>query len=265
MTVHRDDQEYFKVISDAYREITGIEEVGVNREAEGAFFQYGYFQFGVPSFSTQGWGLPTAAVEAGSETAGEGEGGPAPRARRGGASGSHDARVLNALEGAGIDAFAPWTGYDHPDLGEVEIGGFLPYSVINPPAEALPELGQKHGEFVARLAGMLPRVRIADTEVTNHGGGIFTVSVEVVNEGFLPTTLQHGVVSRTVQPTTVQIQVPPEAVLTGDAKTARVQNLEGSSRRERVTWVVQAREGSSVEISVRAEKAGSDTITITLR
>jgi len=112
---------------------------------------------------------------------------------------------------------------------------------------------------------MLPRVRIAETEVTNHGGGVFTVSVEVVNEGFLPTSLQHGVVSRAVQATTVQIQVPPEAVLTGDAKTARIQKLDGSGTRERITWVVQAREGSSVEISVRAQKGGSDSTTITLR
>ncbi len=255
-TVHADDQEYFKAVSDAYREITGITEVGINREAEGAFFQYGYYQFGVPSFSTQGWGLP-APDEA------EGEGGP--NGRNNGAASSTDAKVLSALEGAGIDAFAAWTSYEHPDLGEVEIGGFLPYATTNPPAGDLPELGRGHGEFVARLAGMLPSVRIADTEVTDHGGGVFTVSVEVVNEGYLPTTLQHGVVSRTVQATTVQIQVPPDAVLTGDPKTARVQELEGAGGRERFTWVIQAREGSSIEISVRSQKGGSDTTTITLR
>ena len=34
---------------------------------------------------------------------------------------------------------------------------------------------------------------------------------------------------------------------------------------ERVTWVVQAQEGSSVEIRVRAQKSGTDSTTITLR
>jgi hypothetical protein len=259
-TVHSDDQEYFKAVSDAYREITGISEVGINREAEGAFFQYGYFQFGVPSFSTQGWGLPPAETET--------EGDQDRPARRGGGEGAApgtDAKVLSALEAAGIETFAAWEAYQHPDLGEVEIGGFLPYATTNPPAEDLPELGRTHGEFVARLAGMLPSVRIADTEVTNHGGGVFTVSVEIVNEGYLPTALQHGVVSRTVQATTVQIQVPPDAVLTGDPKTSRVQKLEGTGARERFTWVIQGREGSSVEIRVRAQKGGSDITTITLR
>ncbi len=257
-TVHRADQEYFRAVSEVYKEITGISEVGINREAEGAFFQYGYYQFGVPSFSTQGWGLPAADEES------EGEARPGQRGGGDGAAGA-DAKVLDAFDGAGIDAFAPWSEYQHPDLGAVEIGGFLPYATTNPPADELPELGRKHGEFVARLLGMLPRVRIVDSEVENHGGGVFTVSVEVANEGFLPTSLQHGVTSRSVHATTVQIQVPPDAVLTGDAKTARIPKLDGSGTRERFTWVVQAREGSSVEIRVRAQKGGSDTTTITLR
>ena len=45
---------------------------------------------------------------------------------------------------------------------------------------------------------MLPRVRIVDTDVTAHGGGVFTVEAEIENSGFFPTSLQHGVVSRAV-------------------------------------------------------------------
>jgi len=35
-----------------------------------------------------------------------------------------DARLLAAYEAMGIDAFVPWTEYEHPTLGAVEIGGF---------------------------------------------------------------------------------------------------------------------------------------------
>jgi hypothetical protein len=112
---------------------------------------------------------------------------------------------------------------------------------------------------------MLPRVRIADTEVTDHGGGVFTVSVEIENTGYFPTSLQHGVVSRSVQPTMVQIQVPPEALLTGDAKSSTVQQLEGSGARARFAWVIRGRQGASVEIRVRSQKGGTETATVTLR
>jgi hypothetical protein len=176
-----------------------------------------------------------------------------------------DAKLLSALDSAGIDAFAEWSPYSHPTLGAVEIGGFLPYATTNPPAADLAELGQKHGQFVARLAGMLPRVTIVETEVTAHGGGLFTVAVEVENSGYFPTSLRHGVVSRSVQPTTVQIQVPPENVITGAAKTSTVQALDGSKSRERFEWVIQGSDGASVEITVRAQKGGTDSATVTLR
>ena len=272
-TVSGDDREYFTAASDAYKEITGIERVLVNREAEGAFFQFGYFQFGVPSFSTQGWGLPEPAQE---EEVGEDEGvetepGQGAGGERGGGGGGGatpaggDARVLRALEDAGIDAFADWTPYAHPTLGEVEIGGFLPQVTTNPPAADLADLGRRHGEFLVRLAGMLPRVRIVDTGVTAHGGGVFTVEAEVENTGYFPTALAHGVTADAVDPTTIQIQVEPDAVLTGADKTSAIRSLDGSGSRERFTWVIRGRSGQEVEIRVRAEKGGTDVATVTLQ
>lgn len=241
-TVHRNDRAYYARVSALYRELTGITRVGVNREAEGAFFQYGYFQFGVPSFSTPGWGHARAARDS-----------------------SLDVTMLAVLDSAHVDGFVRWTPFTHPELGAVEIGGFAPYAVINPPAGSLAALGAGHGAFVARLAGLLPRVRIAATAVTNHGGGVFTVKVTVENAGYFPTALQQGIAARAVAATTVQIQVPPEAVLTGAAKTHRIARLEGSGAREEVSWVVRGRPGSTVEIRVRAEKGGTSTSTVTLR
>jgi len=289
VTVNKSDIEYFKAVSDVYREVTGIEKIGVNRKAMGALFQYGYFQFGVPSFSTQGWELPAAAD---AEESGAGPGGaPDParggsglaeaargsaepaRARsgarggRGAATGSEsfDLQLLRGLESAGIEAFADWTAFTHPDLGEVEIGGFLPYVTTNPPESELDELGRAHGAFVVRLAHMLPRVRIAETEVTSHGGGVFTVEAEVENTGYFPTSLEHGQVSRSVQPTTLQIQIDPEDLITGAPKTVSIRQLAGSGGRARFTWVIRGRQGAQVEIRLRSQKGGSHSTSVTLR
>ena len=239
VTVDGADLEYFSRISDDYREITGLESVGLNRRAEGAFFQYGYFQFGVPSFSTQGW-APAAAEDA--------------------AVSSLDGRMA-----AGGATFVDWASATLAGVGEVEVGGFAPHSMTNPPAADLPELGAKQGEFIVALGGLLPRVRIVDTEVTAHGGGVFTVEAVVENSGYLPTSSQHGVVSRSVSPTMVQIGVDAADILTGNDKTTSVTKLEGSGNRMRFTWVIQGRSGASVEILARAEKGGHHTMTVTLR
>ena len=257
-TVSGADREYFSKVSDAYREITGVKTLGLTREAMGAFFQWGYFQFGVPSFSTPGWGLPEAPA------APEGDERPTRGAATAASTGT-DGRLLSAFEAAGLDVFVPWTPFQHPELGDVEIGGFRPYALVNPPIEQVAALAESHGRFVARLTSMLPRIRFVDTQVTAHGGGVFTVKATVVNEGYLPSALQHGVVSRSVQPVMVQIQVPPEDVLTGAAKTTMIPRLEGSGARESYTWVIRGRPGSNVEILARGQKGGTDTATVTLR
>ncbi len=258
--VASEDQPYFKAVSDAYKRITGIQSVPLHRTPQGAFFQFGYFQYGVPSFSTPGWGLAAAEAEESPERAGTPE-----RRRPAETTGGADAQNLKALEALGVQAFADWEAFRHPTLGDVEIGGFLPYATTNPPAAQLPDLGEKHARFLVELAGMLPRVRIAEAKATANGGGVFTVEVAVENTGFLPTSTQHGATSGAVSPVQVQIQVDPSDILTGADKTATVAKLDGSGARERWTWVIRGRQGERLEIKLYSQKAGTDVATLTLR
>lgn len=240
-TVNAQDRPYFQTVSDAYRELTGIEQTGYHREPAGAFFEWGYYQHGVPSFSTQGWALPEA----------EGD--------------TFDQRLLSAMESAGVDAFVDWEPFDHPTLGEVEIGGFRPYEVVNPPAAQIPDLGESHGAFIARLGGMLPRVTFAETSVEPIGGGLWQVEATIENSGYFPTSLTHGLVSRTINATLVQIGVDSDDVVSGDSKTARQGRLDGSGATATFRWVIRGEAGQTIELTSRAQKGGLDSTTVTLR
>ena len=258
-TVNRADLEYFKAVSEAYKLITGIKAVAPQRRPRGAFFQYGYYQFGVPSFSTPGWS--TQGVAATPPVVGAAAGAPSATP----AATASDAAILKSLDAAGLNAFVAWTPYKHAELGDVEIGGFRPYASSNALAKDLPDLGRKHGEFLVRLASLLPRIRIAKTEVKSHGGGLFTVNVDVENTGFFPASLQHGVVSGSVKPTLVQIQVPSTDIVTGSPKSVRIPNLNGSNSRQRITWVIRGKPDATVAITVLAQKGGTDSTTVTLK
>jgi len=272
-TIDREDVEYFKAVSDKYREITAVKDVATTRAPKGAFFEWAYYQFGVPSFSTPGWG-PVAA-ETPADTAAGAEAprparGPAGRAgaRPGGPQATDegvDLKLLKWLDAQGIDGFVDWQPYRHPDLGDVEIGGFAPYVLTNPPAAELPALGESHAKFVSHLMSLFPAVHIEDVEVTDHGGGVYEISADVANTGFLPTALAQGVRSRAVAPVMVQLGVDPSAIVTGDAKTSFVQTLAGSGARKRFTWIVEGRAGAQVELRARSQKSGLDSTTITLR
>ncbi|MGD8726589.1 MAG: M14 family metallopeptidase [Gemmatimonadales bacterium] len=281
--INRRDVEYFRKVSEQYREITGISEAATTRAPRGAFFEYGYFQFGVPSFSTPGWGLPEAGQQELSDSAAPepeaaptarrapGQGPPAAGVRQAGraprstSDQTTDQRLLAWMDQEGVDGFVEWETFDHPDLGEVEIGGFKPYVTVNPPAAELPSLGESHAAFAVYLMSLFADVGIASTEVTSHGAGVFEVKAVIQNTGFLPTAMQHGVRARAVPAVMVQLDVPPEDVITGAAKTSLINSLNGSGAREEFLWMIRGEPGDRVELRVRSTKAGLDSQTITLR
>ncbi|MDP2915279.1 MAG: M14 family metallopeptidase [Candidatus Aminicenantes bacterium] len=296
-TVNAADIDYFRLIGAKYVELTGIRQQPLVVNPEGAFFQYGYYQFGVPSFSTPGWGLPEAQRGQSMGMPGMGQGGQLPaggqaqaaammgqRGAGGGQRGagttgmtgtaaagggeqaqSYDRQLLQWMDKEKIDGFAAWTKTKHPDLGEVEIGGFKPYVSVDPPAAKIAELGKSHAEFALYLSSIFPKVGIAKLEATNHGGGIFRIKAEVENSGFLPTALGQGVTTRAVKATMVQLQVAPESIISGNAKTNSVQTLAGSGDRVKFEWLIKAKAGDAIELKVVSQKAGADKRSVVLK
>jgi hypothetical protein len=177
-----------------------------------------------------------------------------------------DRQVLRWMDAEKIDGFVKWTKFSHPDLGEVEVGGFKPYAVVNPPAAKIADLGASHTKFVVSLSGLFPRVKIRKLEAVNHGGGIFRVKAEVENAGFLPTALAQAVTARAARPTMVQLQVKPEDILSGNGKTNYLQALAGSGNGlGRFEWLIRAKAGDVVALKVVSEKGGADTAKVTLK
>lgn len=285
-TVAAADVEYFRTISDRYRQMTGIRTAPPTRVPGGAFFEFGYYQFGVPSFSTPGWGITSqgapanapapggaatlqGGLPAGGRTGGPGggAGGPGGAAGEGteGGTAAFDLRLVRWMDAEKVGGFIAWTPFRHPTLGDVEIGGFRPYAFSNPDASRIADLGTSHLEFVTYLASLFPKVAIADTSATALGGGLYRVKVEVENSGFLPMSSAQGVRSRSVRPTMVQLGVDPAAIVSGAPKTNFFPTLAGSGRRQAYEWIVRGQPGSTITVKAVAQKGGSANATITLR
>jgi hypothetical protein len=176
-----------------------------------------------------------------------------------------DKQVLKWLDGEKIDGFVKWTKVKHPEFGEVEVGGFKPYAVTNPPAAKLAELGASHAKFAAYLVSLFPRVKVASLEAFALGGGLYRVKAEVENAGFWPTSLAQAQTARSVKPTLVQLGVDPGAVVSGSAKTSFLQVLAGSGSRAKYDWLIKGKSGQVVELLVQSEKGGSATARVTLK
>lgn len=86
------------------------------------------------------------------------------------------------------DYFSEWKKVNHPQLGEVEIGGFKSaFFVTNPPLKYLKNELEKtfQGTFLNSL--MFPDVQIKEKTVEAIDANSFKATIVVMNKGYLPT------------------------------------------------------------------------------
>jgi hypothetical protein len=241
------DRAYFEFVSQKFTEMTSLRGTGADNEA-GSFPQFVYYQMGLPSFTTPVWTVP-----------------PAPSGSQGAGAPSRDARWLT-LFGSTINGYLNWTPAKHPTLGDVEVGGFLPNTRVNPPQSEVAALAKSHGDFATWLAQQLPKVEFTDTRVEAKGQGVFEVSTTLVNERYFPTQMAMGARIRFNRPITVRL-MPADGmtVLSGNIQQ-QTPRIEGMGGRETYTWLVQAPAGTNVRIEAHAERAGGLlTSSVTLR
>ncbi|HVP90431.1 MAG TPA: M14 family metallopeptidase [Terriglobales bacterium] len=157
--------------------------------------------------------------------------------------------------------FKPWTKFAHPQLGEVEIGGFNPkFFRQNPPPEILEEWAAKEARFNLLLAESLPQVRVVSLEAkpVKKQPGFFDVVAVVMNDGFLPTALEMAKRVKIVRPDAATLRLTGQGAELGTGALARQElgSLKSGERRE-VRWRVKAgAEGATAEVTLSSTRGG---------
>ncbi len=105
----------------------------------------------------------------------------------------------------------PWTKANHPDLGEVEVGGAnSKFTRQNPPPSMLEDEIRKNVLWAVRKMEWLPLARVSQTRVEKVAGqeNIYEVSAWFANEGRLPTALERAKEIHIVSEDYAEIRVP---------------------------------------------------------
>lgn len=159
--------------------------------------------------------------------------------------------------------FIAWTPFKHPTLGDVEIGGVKPMVGINPPVAEAEKIIAPNVAFAVKLAEQLPRIEIADANVTALGAGLYEVEAWVVNHGWWPTALRHGITNRAVPPIVVKFEMQGGELLNGQVIN-RIPTIAGHGRSQKLTWIVRGAKGAKIALSADSAKSGADAETLVL-
>ncbi len=180
--------------------------------------------------------------------------------------------------------YIDWFPFDHPEPGPVEIGGWNTlYSFWNPPADKL-------DKETARLPGWLvwhnlisPKLELLDTRVDPLGNDTWRIRAVAQNTGWLPTYVTRRAKDKNmVRGVLFEIQLPDDAELAQGEPRIVAGQLEGrclkpsspnglagqaqdvTDDRCKVEWAVRAKKGASVSLTVRHERAGRVSKTLSL-
>lgn len=259
-TVRSADAPAIEYLASEYRELHGGKDAPAAAPSRGSVSEWAYFYYGRWSLSARGWWVPKVDP---------------PAAAGGEAKQPADSRAadqLNALRWLArekIDGFVPWTKVEHPDFPgrEVEVGGFKPLVLLNPPAGHLDALAEKHLAFVAKLPEWFPQLAITESRAEHLGGGVVRIRATAANLGFLPTMSEMGQINGEAYPLWAALTLPEGTTFLQGNRRTKLPRLSGSGGKTERTWLVRipGELPKSISLSVAAPAVGSVEQAIEIR
>ena len=168
----------------------------------------------------------------------------------------------SVLEGKG---FIPWKSYKHPTLGEVEIGGFIPYLKINPPEKDIEKTISFHTDFYIKLMKRLGELKIKEVKVEKIDKNLYRVTAYFTNPGWFPTSTAQGRRAGTSWPIRVELKTSKDQRIFSGKKIETIPFIEGSGGTKKIEWLIIGKKGSKITIIAKSRKAGSVSATIELK
>ncbi len=176
-----------------------------------------------------------------------------------------DALIWDDLENGGA-GFREWEPFHHPQLGEVEMGGFHPkfFSQNGPPA-LLESWAGKQALFNIEMAKSLPRLKIATVDILeldrSRDSSTYRLDITYTNTGKLPTALDQAILVKMVKPDRVELDAGKE----GDGENPRKFRILVPAGSNKTIENGFTGPGETRKLSFVLRKYGRDPLPITVR
>lgn len=246
-SILKEDAALNKFISDKYNKITGTKDAPVSTGKGGDFFQWSYFHFGKLALATPGWWVPKVK-DADKKSAK-----------------NSSINYLNWAKQENINnAFVDWKPINHPNFPnqKVEVGGIPPYKMINPPYNMVADISKKHTDFILELAKIQPSIVLKNLTSEAVGNDITRISVDVHNQGLLPTHTEMGKKSRWLRKIKVALKLTKNQQIISGREITLVDSIDGDTS-QKFSWLIKGK--GNITIEAGTSHTGIDTATVKLK
>jgi hypothetical protein len=285
------DAGYYEAFGKLYRKAIGLDKELESIAEPGTFSDWMYFHRGRLSLAVRPWDAALARAlsepkkaedkgqkaeegarptgdrsqkesESSDPNAAKGDKKPAKKEEK---RGEEERKQLKWFDQYAPEAFVAWQAIEHPDFPgrRVEVGGYRPFALPNPPASMLAGVAAKQGDFLMELVRRLPRIGIGKVECHLLADSIYNLEILVVNTGFLPTALAHGETTQEVYRTRLILDLEPECFLSG-AKVTFLPTIAGSGGTAKARYTIRVPNRQEVHFRVVSMLAGRVEGTVEL-
>jgi len=173
-------------------------------------------------------------------------------------------KALAAFSDKNLDGkgFVAWAPFKHPALGDVEIGGAVPYVDNTPPPGMIRELVVGQAPWIFRLASKLPRVKILKTEVAVKDAGVYELTAWIQNAGELPLPTAMGKRNRRVGPVVLTIGGSGLTFLSGRERMT-INNID-AMKSLKLKYLIQSEKPQALQLKLESANAGGDSAEVRL-
>lgn len=263
-----EDKSLFEQFANRYKDATGVTGVGqIGASTDGSLQGWAYSQLGIASMVTPGCVRPDLIkLESAMKPADpkpeeqDKSNDPTPK-------GSEDVKWLRfsdeTVKNGGVAGFVDWKPFTHPQLGEIEIGGWVPGFKLDASAAQIESAISAQTRAIAGFLSMLPRLETLPPRFEAIGEGVWRISVSARNSGGMPTRIAMGVRARRHADTRWELELEDDLIISG----ARQQGIASVPTGGDVSaiWVVRGTAGTRVTAKLLSPECGDQSITVTLQ
>jgi hypothetical protein len=178
------------------------------------------------------------------------------------------------------DGYVDWYPYDHPELGQVELGGWNSmYTWRNPPPHLLEKEIAPLADFAIFNCLISPKLEIHSLTAEARGDSHYYIRLVLHNTGWLPTQIsQQALKMKVVREVEVDLALPDGAKLVSGKRKTMCGQLSGrddknalsiwasnpTNERTKVEWVIHAPNGGEAAITAVHQRAGTVRAVVNL-
>lgn len=251
-----DDLKFYARFSEEYKKYLksknfSIETLESAADKDGSFELWAYYHLGVPSFSMNLFSVPKIKEEKNGE---EDETKKKKEVKKDELSEKEKALLAYSeteLDGKG---FVPWQKYKHPTLGEVEIGGFIPYLETTPKPDKIEELLNIQLPWLLQLSKKMPDISFAEEKLTDLGAGVYRLELYVENKGVLSYPIAMG--ERNKQPAPVIVLLEGDVDLLEGLKRTPLGTL-GGNQVKKLSWLIKTDKKPVISLKLESTVFGT--------